>query len=66
MPWSKQDAISKMKKLIDQPHADQGKISDWTNGTIDRMIEIMSKDYRSNKWLRSGRDYRDYASEGKY
>ena len=66
IPWSKKDAISKMKKLIDQPHVDQGKVSDWTNGTIDRMIEIMSKDYRANKWLRSGKDYRDYASEGKY
>jgi len=66
VPWSKQDAINKMKQLIDQPHSNQGKISDWTNGTIDRMIDIMSKDYRANQWLRSGRDYRDYASESKY
>ena len=66
VPWSKQDAINKMKKLIDQPHANQGKISDWTNGTIDRMINIMLQDYRAKEWLRSGRDYRDYASAGKY
>jgi hypothetical protein len=58
--------MSKMKKLIEQPHSDQGKISDWTNGTIDRMIDIMLKDYRARKWERSGRDYRDYASGSKY
>ena len=66
IPWSKKDAISKMKTLIDKPHADQGKISDWTNGTIDRMINIMLQDHRANEWKRSGRDYRDYASESKY
>ncbi len=55
-----------MKKLIDKPHADQGKISNWTNGTIDRMINIMLQDHRANEWKRSGRDYRDYASESKY
>jgi len=64
VPWSKKDAVSKMKKLIDQPHADQGKISDWTDGTIDRMIDIMNGD--GEQWLRSGRDYRDYASSSKY
>ena len=64
VPWSKKDAVSKMKKLIDQPHADQGKISDWTDGTIDRMIDIMNGD--GEQWLRSGRDYRDYASGSKY
>ena len=51
---------------MDQPHPDQGKISDWTDGTIDRMINIMLQDHRANKWLRSGRDYRDYVSGSKY
>jgi len=64
VPWSKQDAISKMKKLIDQPHVNQGKISDWNNSTIDRMIDIMQGN--GEQWLRSGRDYRDYVSESKY
>jgi hypothetical protein len=41
-----------------------GKISDWTNGTIDRMLDIMQG--KGEQWLRSGRDYRDYASEPKY
>ena len=67
VPWSKVDAINKMKQLIEQPHQDQGKISDWTNGTIDRMIDIMECREVSNKWLRSARKkYRDYASESKY
>jgi hypothetical protein len=64
IPWSKQDAINKMKKLIDQPHTNMGKISDWTNGTIDRMLDIMQG--KGEQWLRSGRNYRDYASESKY
>jgi hypothetical protein len=53
-----------MKKLIDQPHTNMGKISDWTNGTIDRMLDIMQGN--GEQWLRSGKDYRDYASESKY
>ena len=64
VPWSKQDAISKMKKLIDQPHANQGKISDWNNGTIDRMIDIMQG--KGEQWLRSGNRYRDRVAEPKY
>jgi hypothetical protein len=64
IPWSKVDAIEKMKKLMLKPHPNQGKISDWTDGTIDRMIDIMTG--KGEKWLRSDRDYRDYVSESKY
>jgi glycosyltransferase involved in cell wall biosynthesis len=66
IPWSKKDAIDKIIFLMSRPHPDQGKISDWTNGTIDRMINIMLQDHRANTWKRSERDYRDYASESKY
>ena len=64
IPWSKDDAIQKMKGLMESPHKDKGKISDWTDGTIDRMIDIMK--VGGGNWLRSGRDYRDYVAEPKY
>jgi len=50
--------------LFAHPHRNIGKISDWTNGTIDRCIDIMAGD--GEKWLRSGKDYRKYTSESKY
>ena len=63
-PWSKRDAIDKIKMSLHNPHGNQGKISDWNNGTIDRMIDIMQGN--GEKWLRSGNRYRDYVAEPKY
>jgi len=63
-PWSKRDAIDKIKMSLHKPHGNQGKISDWNNGTIDRMIDIMQGN--GEKWLRSGNRYRDYVAEPKY
>jgi hypothetical protein len=42
-----------------------GNISNWTNGTIDRMIDIMQGD-GEEEWLRSGNRYRDHVAEAKY
>ena len=64
MPWSKRDAIDKIKMSLHKPHGNQGKISDWNDGTIDRMIDIMQGN--GEKWLRSGNRYRDYVAESKY
>ena len=64
VPWSKEDAIKKIKESILAPNPNMGKISDWTDGTIDRMIDIMTG--KGEQWLRSGNRYRDYVSEGKY
>ena len=66
MPWSKEDAINKILKGIEAPSKNMGKISDWTNGTIDRMIDIMRERQQGDKWLRSGNRYRDHVAEEKY
>ena len=63
VPWSQEDAIEKMLKLSWKP-INQGVISDWTDGTIDRMIDIMEG--KGEQWLRSGNRYRDHIIENKY
>ena len=65
MPWSKEDAVSKILAGIEAPSANMGKISDWTNGTIDRMLDIMEGRF-DDIWLRSGNRYRDHVAEEKY
>lgn len=64
VPWSKTDAMEKINKSLLSPSENIGKISDWTDGTIDRMIDIMTG--KGEQWLRSGNRYRDHVSEGKY
>ena len=64
VPWSKTDAMEKINKSLLSPSENIGKISDWTDGTIDRMIDIMQG--KGEQWLRSGNRYRDHVSEGKY
>ena len=66
VPWSKENAIKKIMKGLTKPNENMGKISDWNDGTIDRMIDIMLQDYRANKWLRSGNRYRDHVAGNKY
>ena len=65
-PWSKDSAVEKILKGLLHPSDKMGQISDWNNGTIDRMIDIMLQDYRANKWLRSGNRYRDHVAVSKY
>ena len=64
VPWSKEDAINKLGPLLDAPHKDMGKISDWTSSTIDRCIDIMEGN--SAEWARSTNRYRDKVAEEKY
>ena len=64
MPWSKEDAVSKILSSIKAPSKNMGKISDHTNGTIDRMLDIMQGN--SEEWLRNGNRYRDHVAEVKY
>jgi hypothetical protein len=66
VPWSKDDAIDKMKKLLYAPSSNQGKISTWTSGTMDRILDIMLTDEGKQQWYRGGNRYRDYTSENKY
>jgi hypothetical protein len=64
VPWSQEDAYQKLNILLMRPHANIGKISDWTDGTIDRMIDIMTGN--GEQWRRDGRHYRDTVSGSKY
>ena len=40
------------------------KLSDWTDGTINRMIDIMTG--KGEQWRRDGQHYRNAVSESKY
>jgi len=64
VPWSGRDAMEKLKMLITKPSPSIGQISDWTNGTIDRMIDIMTG--KGEQWRRDGKHYRTPVSESKY
>ena len=64
VPWSGRDAMEKLKVLLMKPSPSIGQISDWTNGTIDRMIDIMTG--KGEQWRRDGRHYRTPVSESKY
>jgi hypothetical protein len=64
VPWSKEDATTKMHQLLAEPHKDLGKISDWTTATIDRYINIMAGN--GEQWRRDNNRYRDHVAERKY
>ena len=64
VPWSMTDATSKLLKLLEDKHANVGKISDWNNGTIDRVVDIMQGN--GEQWNRSGNRYRDHVAPAKY
>lgn len=64
VPWSIDDAYHKMQLLLRDPHHNMGLISDWTNGTIDRIIDIIEGN--GEQWNRSGNRYRDHVSQPKY
>jgi hypothetical protein len=64
VPWSIDDAYIKLGLLLHEPHHNMGLISDWTNGTIDRCIDIMEG--QGEQWRRMGQRYRDEVSQAKY
>ena len=64
VPWSMTDAMSKLDVLLTNKHANIGKISDWNNGTIDRVVDIMQGN--GEQWNRSGNRYRDHVAPAKY
>jgi len=64
IPWSIDDAYMKLCNLLEQPHHNMGLISDWNNGTIDRVIDIMQG--TGEPWNRSGNRYRDHVPGDKY
>ena len=64
VPWSQDDAMAKLELLLSKPSPSMGQISDWTNGTIDRMLDIMTG--KGEQWRRDGPHYRTPVSENKY
>lgn len=64
VPWSIEDAIQKLHILLTKPHPKQGEISTWTDGTIDRICDILEG--KGQQWLRSSTDYRKHTREAKY
>ena len=63
-PWSQQDAMNKLELLLSKPSPSMGKISDWTDSTVDRMLDIMTG--KGEQWRRDGPHYRTPVSEDKY
>ena len=75
IPWSLEDAISKLERLIRKPHANIGKISNWTDSTIDRICDLMETagtvaedgiGCNAGQWRRMSTDYRKHTHESKY
>ena len=64
IPRSIDDAYHKMQNLLRTPHHNMGLISDWNNGTIDRVIDIVTG--AGEQWNRAGNRYRDHTAEAKY
>ena len=64
IPWSLEDASNKLINLLEVPHPNQGKISDWTDSTVDRIVDILEG--KGEQWNRAGNRYRDHVAEAKY
>ena len=64
VPWSIEDAMNKLYGLLVSPHPKMGLISDWTDGTIDRICDILEG--KGEQWLRMSTDYRKHTREAKY
>ena len=64
VPWSLEDAMHKLVGLLNKPHANQGRISAWTDGCIDRIVDILEG--KGESWRRMSIDYRKHTHESKY
>jgi hypothetical protein len=64
VPWSIDDAYHKLSNLLQTPHHNMGLISDWTDGTVDRIVDILEG--KGEAWNRAGNRYRDHVSQAKY
>ena len=64
VPWSIEDALDKLEKLLDKPSDNMGKISDYNDGTIDRIIDVLEG--KGDTMLRMNTDYRKHTRESKY
>lgn len=64
IPWSLTDAMKKLTNLLVKSHSRQGQISNWTDGTIDRICDIIEG--RGEQWRRMDTNYRQHTRASKY
>jgi len=64
VPWSLTDAVQKLIPLLRHPHKNMGRISDYNNGTIDRICDILEG--QGDHMLRMSKDYRKHLAPAKY
>ena len=64
VPWSLDDAVQKLIPLLRHPHKNMGRISDYNDGTIDRICDILEG--KGESMLRMTRDYRKHLAPAKY
>jgi hypothetical protein len=64
IPWSLEDAVTKLEILLKKAHPDIGKISTYNDKTIDRICDILED--KGEKYLRMSTDYRKHTKESKY
>ena len=58
------DAIRKLEPLMEHLHERSGQISNWNDGTVDRVVDIITG--VGEQWNRSGNRYRDHVAGAKY
>lgn len=64
VPWSIDDAYHKLENLLQELHHNSGLISNWNDGTVDRVVDILEGS--GEEWNRAGNRYRDHVSQAKY
>lgn len=64
IPWSVTDAVDKLEMLLKKPHVNMGKISNYTDKTIDRICDVLEGN--GEQYLRMNSDYRKHVRETKY
>jgi hypothetical protein len=64
VPWSLDDAVQKLIPLLRHPHKNMGRISDYNDGTIDRICDILAG--KGEHMLRMSKDYRKHVAPAKY
>ena len=64
VPWSVTDAVDKLEPLLKKAHINMGKISNYNDGTIDRICDILQG--KGDQYLRMSPDYRKHTKESKY
>lgn len=64
VPWSIDDAYHKLENLLQELHHNSGLISNWNDGTVDRVVDILEGN--GEEWNRVGNRYRDHVSQAKY